>query len=73
IATLREALQCTRANIRVTSFALIEDYWDMEWVEFIDQLTRLCRGAAFYCTGENLASCVMESYFSGKKRKTYIA
>ena len=73
MATLREGLQCTRAGVRVASFALIEDYWDMDWVEFIDQLTRLCKGTAFYCTGENLASCVMESYLSGKKRKTYIA
>ena len=45
----------------------------MEWVEFIDQLTRLCRGVAFYCTGDNLAGCVMESYLSGKKSKTFIA
>lgn len=73
VATLREALTCCRAGIRVASFALVEDYWDMEWVEFIDQLTRLCRGVAFYCTGENLAGCVMESYLSGKKSKTFIA
>jgi Ca-activated chloride channel homolog len=73
LATLREALHCTQADIRIASFALIEDYWDMDWVEFIDQLTRLCRGVAFYCTGENLAGCVMESYLSGKKRKAFIA
>ena len=73
VATLREALTCSRAGIRVASFALIEDYWDMQWVEFIDQLTRLCRGVAFYCTGDNLAGCVMESYLSGKKSKTFIA
>ena len=70
VATLREALTCCRAGIRVASFALVEDYWDMEWVEFIDQLTRLCRGVAFYCTGDNLAGCVMESYLSGKKAST---
>ena len=73
LATLREALTCSRAGIRVASFALIEDYWDMQWVEFVDQLTRLCRGVAFYCTGDNLAGCVMESYLSGKKSKTFIA
>ena len=73
VATLREALTCSRSGIRVASFALIEDYWDMQWVEFIDQLTRLCRGVAFYCTGDNLAGCVMESYLSGKKSKTFIA
>ncbi len=72
LATLREALLCTRARIRVATFALIEDYWGMEWVEFVDQLTRLCRGVAFYCASDDLASCVMESYLSGKKNKAYL-
>ena len=73
MATLKEALMCMRAGIRVASFALIEDYYGMEWVEFVDQLTRLCKGVAFYCASGDLGSCVMESYLSGKKKKTYIA
>lgn len=73
MATLREALLCMRANIRVASFALIEDYYGMEWVEFVDQLTRLVKGVAFYCASDDLASCVMESYLSGRKKKAYIA
>lgn len=73
MATLREALLCMRAQIRVASFALIEDYYGMEWVEFVDQMTRLCKGVAFYCASGDLASAVMESYLSGKKKKTYIA
>jgi uncharacterized protein with von Willebrand factor type A (vWA) domain len=73
MATLKEGLMCMRAGIRVASFALIEDYFGMEWVEFVDQMTRLCKGVAFYCASGDLASCVMESYLSGKKKKTYIA
>jgi uncharacterized protein with von Willebrand factor type A (vWA) domain len=73
MATLKEALLCMRAGIRVASFALIEDYYGMEWVEFVDQMTRLCKGVAFYCASGDLASCVMESYLSGKKKKTFIA
>jgi uncharacterized protein with von Willebrand factor type A (vWA) domain len=73
MATLKEALLCMRAGIRIASFALIEDYYGMEWVEFVDQLTRLAKGVAFYCASGDLASCVMESYLSGKKKKTYIA
>jgi uncharacterized protein with von Willebrand factor type A (vWA) domain len=73
MATLKEGLLCMRAGIRVASFALIEDYFGMEWVEFVDQMTRLCKGVAFYCASGDLASCVMESYLSGKKKKTYIA
>jgi uncharacterized protein with von Willebrand factor type A (vWA) domain len=73
MATLKESLLCMRAGIRIASFALIEDYFGMEWVEFVDQLTRLTKGVAFYCASGDLASCVMESYLSGKKKKTYIA
>ena len=73
MATLRESLLCTRAGIRMASFALIEDYFGMDWVEFVDQMTRLTKGVAFYCASGDLASCVMESYLSGKKKKTYIA
>jgi uncharacterized protein with von Willebrand factor type A (vWA) domain len=73
MATLKESLLCMRAGIRVASFALIEDYYGMEWVEFVDQMTRLCKGVAFYCASGDLASCVMESYLSGKKKKTFLA
>lgn len=73
MATLRESLLCLRAGIRVASFALIEDYYGMEWVEFVDQMTRLCRGVAFYCASGDLANCVMESYLSGRKKRAYIA
>jgi Ca-activated chloride channel homolog len=73
MATLKEALLCMRAGIRIATFALIEDYFGMDWVEFVDQMTRLSKGVAFYCASGDLASCVMESYLSGKKKKTYIA
>jgi len=73
MATLKESLLCMRAGIRLATFALIEDYYGMEWVEFVDQMTRLSKGVAFYCASGDLASCVMESYLSGKKKKTYIA
>ena len=73
MATLKEALLCARSGIRIASFALIEDYFGMEWVEFVDQMTRLCKGVAFYCGSGVLASCVMESYLSGKKKKAFIA
>lgn len=73
MATLKEALLATREGCRISTFALIEDYWGMDWVSFVDQLTRLTRGVAFYTTGDDLASCVMESYLSGRKKKTHIA
>jgi uncharacterized protein with von Willebrand factor type A (vWA) domain len=70
--TLTEAVKCQQAGIRLASFALIEDYWGMDWVGFIEQLTRLTRGVAYYNTGEDLASTVIESYLSGKKTRKFI-
>jgi uncharacterized protein with von Willebrand factor type A (vWA) domain len=73
VATLKEAVLATRENCRISTFALIEDYWGMDWVGFVDQLTRLTKGVAFYTSSDQLASCIMESYLSGKKKKAHIA
>jgi len=73
VATLKEALLAVREGCRVSTFALIEDYWGMDWVGFVDQLTRLTKGVAFYTNSGELASCIMESYLSGRKKKAFIA
>ncbi len=73
IATLSEAVLLARAGIRFSTFALIEDYFYMDWLNFVEHLTRLTKGVAFYCTSGDLTHCVMESYLSGRKRKAYIA
>jgi uncharacterized protein with von Willebrand factor type A (vWA) domain len=70
-ATLKEALRCHQSGMRIATFALIEDYWGMDWVSFVDQLTRLTRGTAFYCASPELGSTVIESYLSGKRKKGY--
>lgn len=72
VATLKEAMLCAREGIRLSTFALMEDYWGMDWVGFVDQLTRLTRGVAFYTSSGELANCVMESYLSGRRRKAFI-
>lgn len=68
-ATLEEAFRCSQQGIRISSFALIEEYYGMDWVGFVDQLTRLVRGVAFYCTAGDLGSTIMESYLAGKREK----
>jgi Ca-activated chloride channel family protein len=73
MATLKEAVLAMREDVRIATFALIEDYWGMDWVGFVDQLTRLTRGVAFYTSSDQLASCIMESYLSGRKKKTHVA
>ena len=73
LATLKEAVLAVREGCRIGTFALIEDYWGMDWVGFVDQLARLTKGVAFYTSSTELASCIMESYLSGRKKKTYVA
>lgn len=73
IATLKEAARCASEGIRLSTFALIEDYAYMDWVGFVDQLTKLTKGVAFYCASGDLSSCVMESYLSGRRSKQYLA
>ena len=73
MATLKEAMLAVRDGCRLSTFALIEDYWGMDWVGFVDQLTKLTKGVAFYTSSGDLANCIMESYLSGRKKKTHIA
>lgn len=73
VATLKEALLIARSGVRICTFALTDDYWDMDWLGFVDQLGRLTRGVTFHCTSGDLTSCVMESYLSGRRKKTFIA
>ena len=73
VATLKEAVLAVREGCRISTFALIEDYWGMDWVGFVDQLAKLTKGIAFYTSSGELASCVMESYLSGRKKKAFIA
>ncbi len=71
-ATLAEAMRCHQQGIRLATFALVEDYWGMDWVGFVDQITRLTRGLAYYCASDDLSSTVIESYLSGRKRKSFV-
>jgi uncharacterized protein with von Willebrand factor type A (vWA) domain len=73
IATLKEAMLAVKEGCRISTFALIEDYYGMDWVSFVEQMTRLTKGVAFYTSSGELASCIMESYLSGRKKKSYVA
>lgn len=69
VATLKEAVLMANEGVRFATFALIEDYYGMDWVSFVEQMTKLVKGVAFYTSSGELASCIMESYLSGRKRK----
>lgn len=69
--TLEEVQACASAGITLSTFALIEDYFYLGLKNFVDQMARVSRGLALYCTAGDLGSCVLEGFVRGRKtRKT---
>jgi Ca-activated chloride channel homolog len=70
-ATLQEVNACTQAGIKISTFALIEDYFYLGLVNFVDQMARHSRGLAVYCTAGQLGGYVLDSFVQGRRsRKT---
>ncbi len=69
--TLEEVQACTSEGIKLSTFALIEDYYYLGLVNFVDQMARLSKGLAVYCTAGELGKYVLDSFVSGRRaRKT---
>jgi Ca-activated chloride channel family protein len=69
--TLQEVHACTSEGIRLSTFALIEDYYYLGLMNFVDQMARESRGLAVYCTAGELGKYVLDSFVSGRRaRKT---
>lgn len=67
--TLEEAQQCARAGITVSTFALIEDYFYLGLVNFVDQMARVCKGVSVYCNAGELGSYVLEGFVKGRRSR----
>lgn len=63
--TLEEADFCRRQGIVITTFMLATDPWLQE---FVDQLTRINRGRAFFASLERLGSFVLADYLRQRRR-----
>jgi uncharacterized protein with von Willebrand factor type A (vWA) domain len=63
-ATLREVLRCTKDQIRINTFGLGADG---SLRAFIEQMTKLNRGRAFFTTPENLGDYVLVDFMEGKR------
>jgi Ca-activated chloride channel homolog len=69
--TLSEIHAATSEGIRISTFALIEDYYYLGLMNFVDQMARHSRGLAVYCTAGDLGKYVLDSFVSGRRaRKT---
>jgi uncharacterized protein with von Willebrand factor type A (vWA) domain len=69
--TLQEVHACTGEGIRLSTFALIEDYYYHGLMNFVDQMARESRGLAVYCSAGELGKYVLDSFVTGRRaRKT---
>lgn len=68
-ATLEEVERCAREGIRISTFALIEDYYYLGLQNFVDQMARLSQGIAVYCNAGELGSYVLDSFVKGRRSR----
>jgi uncharacterized protein with von Willebrand factor type A (vWA) domain len=69
--TLNEVRRCACAEIRVSSFALIEDYFYLGLVNFVQEMARVSNGVAAYCSVDDLGKFVFESFIGGRHTRRY--
>lgn len=67
--TLQEVRRCAAADIRVSSFALIEDYFYLGLVNFVEEMARVSKGVAAYCSADDLGKYVFDSFVGGRRQR----
>lgn len=64
--TLLEVGRCTREGIRINTFMLERSYGLMR---FVDEITRINRGRAFFADPEHLGDYILVDYLTQKKKR----
>ena len=64
--TLKEVARCTRAGITINTFMLEQS---RPLAEFVDRMTRLNRGRAFYADPDELGEYVLVDYVNRRQRR----
>ena len=66
LETLKEVKKCTQENIVINTFMLENNY---QLVNFVDRMTRINRGRAFYSSSENLGEYILVDYMNNRKKR----
>jgi uncharacterized protein with von Willebrand factor type A (vWA) domain len=64
--TLKEVKRCTQEDILINTFMLENNY---QLVNFVDRLTRINRGRAFYSSSSNLGEYVLVDYVQNRRKR----
>lgn len=67
--TLAEVKRCAASGIRVSGFALIEDYFYLGLVNFVEEMAKVSRGIAAYCSSDELGTLVIDSFVGGRRQR----
>ncbi|MEZ6066687.1 MAG: VWA domain-containing protein [Planctomycetaceae bacterium] len=67
--TLAEARRCAEEGIRISSFALIEDYFYLGLVNFVEELAQVTRGISATCNAQDLGNMVIQSFIGGRRKR----
>ena len=66
LETLKEVKRCTQEGIIINTFMLENNY---QLVNFVDRMTRINRGRAFYSSSENLGEYILVDYMTNRKKR----
>ena len=64
--TLKEVRRCTREGITINTFMLEQSRW---LTAFVEEMTRINRGRAFFTAPERLGEYVVVDYVSSKRKR----
>ena len=67
--TLQEVQACAAVGIQMSTFALIEDYFYLGLMNFVDQMARTGQGLAIYCNAGELGGSVLDSFVRGRRSR----
>ena len=63
--TLEEVSRCKRANIMINTFMLASDF---QLVQFVQQVSQMCRGKAYFTTPETLGNYLLMDFMSRRMK-----
>ncbi len=66
--TLDEVNRCKRSNIVINTFMLASDFGLMQ---FVQKVTQMCRGKAYFTTPETLGEYLLMDYMQHKVRTVH--
>jgi uncharacterized protein with von Willebrand factor type A (vWA) domain len=63
--TLEEVGRCKRSNIMINTFMLADDF---QLVQFVQQMSAMCRGKAYFTTPQTLGSYLLMDFMSRRSK-----